>query len=95
MTNAGGVEQGERVHPLTRFAVRLDELLDEVADADAWSLSATEERDVLRRLTASAARVSEVYLRVLAAADRDDVGKVDGSPSTAAWLAAATRRSHA
>jgi hypothetical protein len=94
MTNAGGVDQDARLHPLTRFAARLDELLDEVADAGAWSMTAVEEREVLRRLSASAARVSEVYLRVLAAADQDDVGKVDGSPSTAAWLAAATRRSH-
>ncbi len=92
MTSVGGVEQDQSVHPIVHFAVRLKAALDVVADAATWSMTPDEERDVLIRLDRSAARVCEVRLRVLAACDRDDVGKADGSASTAAWLAGATRR---
>ncbi len=91
MAADSGVEHDEQVHPIVGFCHRLEAALDDVGDAAAWSLTPEEERAVLTRLAACSARVGELRLRVLAAADRDDVGKVDGSPSTGAWLAAATR----
>ena len=92
MTNSGTVDHGERSHPIAVFSARLAAALGAVAEAPAWSMTAEEERAVLVELSRSAARVSELLLRVLAAADHDDVGKVDGSPSTGAWLAGATHR---
>jgi hypothetical protein len=95
MTSAGSLQGSERTHPIAVFSARLGSALDAVADAPAWSMTAEEERAVLVELSRSAARLSELRLRVLAAADKDDVGKVDGSPSTGAWLAGATRRGRA
>src|SRR3954447_16842429 len=78
-------------HPIVVFSARLSAALDRLADAPAWSLTPEEERTVLVELSRSAARLSELGLRVLAAADRDDVGKVNASPTTGAWYAAANR----
>ncbi len=95
MSSADSLEHGERSHPIAVFSARLGAALDAVASTPAWSMTADEERAVLVELSRSSARLSELLLRVLAAADRDDVGKVDGSPSTGAWLAAATGRTRA
>jgi hypothetical protein len=92
MTSASDIEMGDLTHPIVHFSARLDHALDALADVPAWSMTADEERAVLVQLSRSSARLSELLLRVLAAADRDDVGKVDGSPSTGAWFAAATGR---
>ena len=92
MTSAMDLGMGERTHPITEFSARLETALDALAEVPAWSMTAEEERTVLVELSRSSARLFELLLRVLAAADRDDVGKVDGSPSTAAWFAAATGR---
>src|SRR4051794_41434601 len=79
-------------HPIVVFSARLAAALDRLSDAPAWSMTPEEERTVLVELAVSAARLSELGLRVLAAADRDDVGKFDASATTGAWYAAATRR---
>jgi hypothetical protein len=92
MTSATGFEVGDRVHPIAVFSARLGAALDGLAEVPAWAMTVEEERAVLVELSRSSARLSELLLRVLAAADRDDVGKVDGSPSTGAWFAAATGR---
>lgn len=84
-----------RTHPVLAFAAGLATALDTVADAAAWSMTEVEQRTALVRLTRCAHRLAELRLRVLAAADRTDVGKADGSASTAAWLAGATRQPHA
>src|SRR3954452_8342789 len=97
MTSAGTVVRaqpggpGGTAHPIVAFSARLAAALDRLADAPAWSMTPEEERTVLVQLAASAARLSELGLRVLAAADRDDVGKINASATTGAWYAAATR----
>src|SRR4051795_9581514 len=100
MTSAGILEWAQRAqpggpggcaHPIVAFSARLAAALDRLADAPAWSMTPEEERTVLVELAASAARLSELGLRVLAAADRDNVGTVNASATTGAWYAAATR----
>src|SRR3954464_14003054 len=100
MTSAGILEWAQPAqpggpsggaHPIVVFSARLSAALDRLADAPAWSMTPDEERTVLVELSRSAARLSELGLRVLAAADRDDVGKVNASATTGAWYAAATR----
>src|SRR3954465_3595096 len=101
MTSAGILDRaqpaqpggpGGCAHPIVAFSARLAAALDRLADAPAWSMTPEEERTVLVELSRSAARLSELGLRVLAAADRDDVGKVNASATTGAWYAAATGR---
>jgi hypothetical protein len=78
------------VHPLVRFVAALESQLDEVADAAAWTMTPTELEAVLPRLTRAAARLAEIELRVLGAADRNDVGDDVGATSTPHWWAVAT-----
>ena len=64
-----------------------------------WTVSPTrrramtprEQAETLVELVQLASRVAELRWRVLAAADRNEIGAKDGSTSTAAWLARATR----
>jgi Domain of unknown function (DUF222) len=65
--------------------------LDELAEVPAWSATPAEQRAVLVSL--AGARLNEVWLRLLAAADRGDVAAETAATSTGAWLAAATNRS--
>jgi hypothetical protein len=78
------------VHPLVRFVAALESQLDEVADAAAWTMTPAELEAVLPRLTRAAARLAEIELRVLGAADRNDVGDDVGATSTPHWWAVAT-----
>jgi hypothetical protein len=78
------------VHPLVRFAEALESLLDEAADAAAWTMAPAELQAVLPRLTRAAARLAEVELRVLREADRSSVGDDVGATNTAHWWAVAT-----
>ncbi|MGZ4437047.1 MAG: DUF222 domain-containing protein [Nocardioidaceae bacterium] len=80
-----------RAHPIAWFGVRLHEVLDGL-DAPAWSMTPEEQRSTLVELGRARARLEALELSVLAAADRNDVGSVDASPSTGAWLARATRQ---
>src|SRR3954451_4965120 len=100
MTSAGILERaqpaqpggpGGSAHPIVAFSARPAAALDRLADAPAWSMTPEEERTLLVQLAAAAARLSELGLRVLAAADRDNVGTVNAAATTGAWDAAATR----
>src|SRR5690349_1218975 len=82
-----------RAHPIARFVSRLHAGLDDLTGAPAWSMSTPEQRDALVALASAEARLTELRLRVLAAADRGDVAAETAATSTAAWLAHATRRS--
>lgn len=84
---------GTRAHPIVRFVSRLHAALDDLTNAPAWSMTASEQRDALLTLARAAARLTGLRLRVLAAADRGDVAAESAATSTAAWLAHATRRS--
>ncbi len=81
---------GERTHPVTSLVSSLSRALDRVADVSGWSMTPDEQRHALVGLRRQRARLEELELRVLVAADRNDVGGEVGATSTAAWLADAT-----
>jgi hypothetical protein len=54
-----------------------------------------EQAEALVLLSRVGSRIEELELRVLASADRNDVGGASGATSTAAWLATATHRTRA
>ncbi len=77
-------------HPLVRFADAVESLLDETADAAAWTMTPAELQQVLPRLTRAGARLAEIELRVLAQADRASVGDDVGATNTPVWWAHVT-----
>lgn len=81
----------ERVHPIVGFTRALGAALDRALVHDPVFLTPEDKRTVLVELAREQARLEALSLRVLAAADRDDVGAESGAVSTAAWLSHATR----
>ena len=81
----------ERVDPVHGFAGRALAALDGLADAPGWAMTPDEQAEALVELSVLAARVTELRWRVMAAADRSEIGAKDGSTSTAAWLSRRTR----
>jgi hypothetical protein len=85
----------ERLSPVHRFAAAALAALDRVGDAPAWAMTPDEQAETLVELTRVQERLTELRLRVLAAADRNQIGDKTGATSTAAWLAHATREKRA
>jgi hypothetical protein len=83
---------GLTAHPISGFAARLHTALDGLSEAAAWSMTPAEQRDALVELARGQARMEELRLRVLAAADRGDIAADSAATSTGAWLAHATRQ---
>ncbi|QWZ09664.1 HNH endonuclease [Nocardioides panacis] len=83
----------DQAHPIARFSTRVHQVLDGLASAPAWSMTPDEQRAVVVGLARAEARLAELRLRVLAAADRNDVAADSAATSTGAWLAQVTRRS--
>ncbi len=81
----------DRADPVHRFAGAALAALGRVASAPAWAMTPQEQATTLVELSQVQAGVEELKLRVLAAADRNQVGDTTGPTSTAAWLARATR----
>ena len=81
----------DRVHPVHGFAGAALAALDRVAGSPAWAMTPDEQAETLLELARAEARLVELRLRVLAAADRNRIGDKDGSTSTAAWLSRHTR----
>jgi hypothetical protein len=75
------------VHPILGFARALSGALDRVLVAEPTYLSAAEQRQVLLELSQRKTRLEALELKVLAAADRNDVAAESGATSTGAWLA--------
>ncbi|MGI9156815.1 MAG: DUF222 domain-containing protein [Marmoricola sp.] len=73
-------------HPILGFARALDGALDRGSSVDPVFMTADDKRAALLALTRERHRLEALWLRVIAAADLDDVGAVDGSTSTGAWL---------
>jgi hypothetical protein len=92
MTIDEGPPAAGQPHVIVRLAGALSRALTAGADAPAWSMTADEQRAALVELAGVEAQLCELRLRVLAAADANDVGKVNGSSSTAAWVAHATHQ---
>ena len=78
-------------HAVVRFAGSLHGALDRLTDTPTWSMSPAEQREALVELARAEARLVELRLRVLVAADRNQVGADSGATSTPAWLAHATK----
>jgi hypothetical protein len=73
-------------HPIAEFTLRLDSVLDGLAQAPAWSMTRQEQAAVIVDLARQRARLDELWLRVLAAGDRNDVALTSAATSTAAWV---------
>lgn len=91
----GGSRSGMPPHPVLRFARAVDTAFDQLGDAPTWSMTPAEQRETLLILDRLGSRLTELDLRVLASADRNDVGAEAGATSTAAWLADATGQTRA
>lgn len=91
-TTADPEAEVTRDHVISRFTGAALDAVARVADAPAWSMSPDEQQRTLVELDRLGAMVTELRLRVLAAADRAQVGADTGASSTAAWLARATRQ---
>jgi hypothetical protein len=80
-------------HPVAAFGVRVHKVLDSLSPVATWSMTAHEQRTTLVALARAEARIVELRLRVLAAADRNDIAADSAASSTAAWVAHHTRQS--
>jgi hypothetical protein len=78
----GGRDGGAGVsaHPVLRFTHAAGAALDRLGDAPAWSMTVQEQREALVLLARLDARLDELQLRVLASADRNDIGDASGRP---------------
>ena len=80
-----------QAHAVVRFTESLTAALDRLEPVAAWSMTPEEQRRTLVALEQQQARLAELKLRVLVAADRNEVGADSGATSTAAWLAHQTK----
>jgi hypothetical protein len=78
------------VHPILGFTRALSGALDRVLVCEPAFMTPEEKRKALVGLARERARLDALELKVLAAADRDDVGAETGATSTAAWLSHVT-----
>jgi hypothetical protein len=90
MTMLGSPPPAPTGPALVRCVDALESLLDDMGEANAWSLTCAELQDLLPRLTRAEARLAEVGLRVLREADRQSVGADVGATNTPAWWAHVT-----
>jgi hypothetical protein len=89
MTSTG--YRTDRDHPILAAVSAIDEVLDTVEHARAWSLSDADTRVALVRATRLVARLSALELKVAAHAERNRVGDASGATSTGVWWANQTR----
>ena len=75
------------VHPILGFTTALAGALDRVLVVDPVFMSPADQAQALRELDTQRARLEALVLKVLAAADRNEVGSEVGATSTGAWLA--------
>jgi hypothetical protein len=84
-----------RRHRVLATVEAVGKALDAAGDVPGWSMTPAEQREALVALRAQRTRLHELELRVLVAADRNQVGADSGATSTPAWLADATGTSRA
>ena len=72
-------------HPVLACAAALGAALDQVAAVDPMFMTTTDKESALVELAVAAARLEELRLRVLDAAD--DVATTHGARDAGAWLA--------
>jgi len=86
---------GDAPHRVLGLARAVEDAFDRARETPTWAMSADEQRETLRVLHRVESRLADLQLRVLAAADRNEVGADSGATSTGAWLAHETRRTRA
>jgi predicted Fe-S protein YdhL (DUF1289 family) len=74
-----------------QFTGSLSCALDRLEQTATWSMTPDEQRQALLELCRQRARLRELELRVLCAADRNQAGADSGATSTPAWLADQTK----
>jgi hypothetical protein len=79
-------------HRVLAFARAVDGAFSRLGEEPAWSMTAAEQAEALLLLERLMSRLSELDLRVLTAAVRNEVGTASGATSTTAWLAQETRQ---
>lgn len=79
-------------HPIAAAAGAVAAALDAVVSTPGWSMAPDEQRTTLVELARVEARLVGLRLRVLAAADVNDIGDESGASSTPAWVAHAARQ---
>ncbi len=82
-------------HPIASCLDAVDAALVDVTDVGCWSLADVEVSELLRRAEGAGARLVELRLRLVRAADARDLAKASAATSTSAWLRSLTRVSRA
>jgi len=78
-------------HPVLGFLDVLEDQLDQITDAPAWSLNAEETTAAITRLSSDLARLAEVETRLIGQVEALDLPGTMGARSTSVWLARTTR----
>ena len=78
-------------HPVVAAVVGLRSSLSDLSQAPVWGLSTADTEAALLEATALATQAAQLQLRLLAHADRVEVGQSVGATSPANWLAHETR----
>lgn len=81
----------DSTHPVVAAVVALRRQLRELAERPVWSLDVTATEAALVEVTHLATQAAQLQLRLLAHADRVEVGAAVGATSPASWLAVETR----
>jgi hypothetical protein len=79
-------------HPILACLAAIDDALNTVTHTAAWTMTADEQRTALVAGQRTEARLGELRLRVLAAAEVNQIGDASGATSTPAWVAHHTRQ---
>jgi hypothetical protein len=82
-------------HPVAAAVATVRAELGSVAGTPVWSMNPTETGDTLVAVTELAAQVAQLQMRLLAHAERVEVGSQVGATSAANWLAHQTKTTRA
>ena len=82
---AAALDPSHPAHPVATVVASVRRELRSVADTPVWSMTAAETGDALIDVTRLEAQVAQMKLRLLAHADRVDVGSEVGATSAVTW----------
>ncbi len=82
-------------HPIRSAITRIDEVLKDVRDVPAWSMSPGETREAMVEITRLNAAIGELEARLAAHGQTIEVEADSGATSTANWWAHTTRQTRA
>ena len=84
-------QMDETRHPVVTAVLGLRAELSALSSSPVWGLSTTDTEAALLEVTALATQAAQLQMRLLAHADRVDVGQSVGATSAANWFAHTTR----